>query len=347
MPDDSALVSQHASAADQPADGQVWEWQAGSSVAAGSAEGAIHGSADRAAWARHRRRIEVSRASREDRSLRRMAYKTALSCFSAGLQATGLAALGRKNARAISLSTVSAVFPHLPEALQGLRILFVADPHFDCLENFDQRVINRVRGLNCDLLICGGDYRYGTAAQFTEKHTMDALARLREAVNVELGSFAILGNHDSADMAPGIEKAGFNLLVNETAVVPVGDATLSLTGTDDVYSYPTQNALDALARGALVPSDFSLALVHSPDLADEAAQAGHHLYLCGHTHGGQICLPGGKPVIMPLSRNRHLGAGQWQHGAMQGYTSRGVGTSTLPYRFNCPPEIVAFTLRKH
>jgi len=147
-------------------------------------------------------------------------------------------------------------------------------------------------------------------------------------------------------MAPHIEQAGYRLLINETDAVSVGGSTVTVTGLDDVYTFSTGAADDALVRGGLVPSDYSIALVHSPELADEAASAGHNLYLCGHTHGGQVCLPGGKHIIMPLNRNHDLASGDWQKGSMQGFTSRGAGTSGLPYRFNCPPEIVALTLKK-
>ena len=348
MPDDSAFLSTEVPATDvaaaSPAAGApAWAW--GQPAEQEQRQG-LHGPADRAAWAAERRRMERFRSDGPRNPVLRLARAAALQAFDIGLRATGLALLGRHNAKAVSISTASAVIPTLPDALQGLRILFLTDPHFDCMDNFADRVVERVRGLQCDLLLAGGDYRFGNEVRFTETGTVDALARLRDAIDVRLGSYAILGNHDCVDMVPGIERAGFQVLANETAVVEANGATLSLTGLDDVYTFPTQAARDALSRGPLVPADFSIALVHSPDLAHEAAEAGHHLYLCGHTHGGQICLPGGKPIIMP-TRNRGFGTGQWQAGGMTGYTSRGIGTSTLPYRFNCPPEILALTLRKH
>lgn len=348
MPDDSAILSSQEPVTSQATAQETWEWKRSGDYVQGAihGQGQIHGTMDRVAWAAERRRVEYCRSISENRSLRQKAFDMAIDTFGLGLRMTGLAALGERNAKAISISTASAVFPALPDSLHGLRILYIADPHFDCIDGFTEKVIERVRGLHCDLLIAGGDYRYGNDCQFTETHTIDALAQLKDAVQVDLGSYAILGNHDCADMAPSIEQAGYDLLVNETAVIPVGDSTIALTGLDDVHAYPTQSALDALARGGLVPADFSVALVHSPELADEAVEAGHNLYLCGHTHGGQICLPNGRPLIVPLHCNHELATGQWKRGAMHGYTSRGVGTSTLPVRFNCPPEIVALTLKK-
>ena len=77
-----------------------------------------------------------------------------------------------------------------------------------------------------------------------------------------------------------------------------------------------------------------------------AAAAGCALYLCGHTHGGQICLPGGRPILTHLTRCRHLASGRWQCGAMTGYTNRGIGVSGPPLRFNCSGEAAVITLRR-
>ncbi len=342
MPDDSALLS-----TDTPAEiddsvdtalSDAWNWPQ-------AATGA--GTIDRHAWAAQRAVREVEHAPNSPSlSLKRRVGEISATWIKWGMNLSGMAALGKRNAKSIALSTQSVHQPSLASELDGLRILFISDPHFDSMPDFADALIDRVRGLRCDLLIAGGDYRFGNGGKFVEQNTMDALSRMREAIHVGLGSFAILGNHDCADMAPHIERAGFRLLINETDVVPVGNATVAVTGLDDVYTYATGAAEDALARGALVPADYSISLVHSPELAEEAAAAGHHLYLCGHTHGGQVCLPGGKPVIMPLHRNHDLASGPWQKGSMQGYTSRGAGTSGLPYRFNCPPEIVALTLKK-
>jgi predicted MPP superfamily phosphohydrolase len=86
--------------------------------------------------------------------------------------------------------------------------------------------------------------------------------------------------------------------------------------------------------------------VHSAEVADDADAAGYALYLCGHTHGGQICLPGGRPLVTHLKRCRHAASGLWRQGRMVGYTSRGLGVSDLPMRFNTRGEVVVITLRR-
>ena len=94
------------------------------------------------------------------------------------------------------------------------------------------------------------------------------------------------------------------------------------------------------------PPGFRIALVHSAEIADHAAAAGFGLYLCGHTHGGQICLPNGRSLFTRL-RRCHFGArGEWRAGAMIGYTSNGLGVGEVPLRFNCRGEIAMITLRR-
>ncbi len=122
----------------------------------------------------------------------------------------------------------------------------------------------------------------------------------------------------------------------------IGDR-LDGKATDDVHYYYTDAARAAL-EGA--PNIFKIALIHSAELADVAADAGFSLYLAGHTHGGQICLPGGMPIITHMSRHRRYASGLWRHGPMVGYTTAGIGVSGLPVRFNTRGEAVLITLRR-
>ena len=122
-----------------------------------------------------------------------------------------------------------------------------------------------------------------------------------------------------------------------------GGQAIALTGIDDVHRYYTPAADAALA--ALAADACGIVLAHSPEMAGEAAAAGYSLYLCGHCHGGQICLPGGRPLLTHLSRHRDLYAGLWRQGEMWGYTSMGAGLANPPVRFNCPGEVTEFRLR--
>ena len=88
----------------------------------------------------------------------------------------------------------------------------------------------------------------------------------------------------------------------------------------------------------------AILLSHTPEIYRQAAHAGFDLLLCGHTHGGQICLPGGIPVTLDSRCPRYMGAGAWRYHNMTGYTSVGAGTSIVDVRLNCPPEITLHRL---
>jgi predicted MPP superfamily phosphohydrolase len=127
------------------------------------------------------------------------------------------------------------------------------------------------------------------------------------------------------------------MLLNECVLIPKGDQALYLAGVDDAHFYRVDNIEKAAAT---VPdSAFSILLSHTPEIYRQAAHAGFDLLLAGHTHGGQICLPGAVPITLDSVLPRRMGAGAWTYHNMQGYTSVGAGCSIVPVRLNCPPEI--------
>ena len=144
-------------------------------------------------------------------------------------------------------------------------------------------------------------------------------------------------------MAGELQRIGFEVLVNRTTEIRRRDDRVRLTGLDDVHSFYTPQARDALSAGS---DGFAMALVHSAELADHAASAGYALYLSGHTHAGQIALPGGRPVTTQLVRCRDLAVGLWRHGTLTGHTSSGLGVSRPPVRFNTRGEAALLTLRR-
>src|SRR5262249_39617103 len=83
----------------------------------------------------------------------------------------------------------------------------------------------------------------------------------------------------------------------------------------------------------------AILLSHTPEIYRQAAHAGFAIILSGHTHGGQLCLPGGVPITLDSVLPRRMGAGAWTYHTMVGYTSVGVGSSIVPARINCQPEI--------
>mgnify|MGYP000984614629 CR=1 FL=1 len=155
--------------------------------------------------------------------------------------------------------------------------------------------------------------------------------------------YAILGNHDSIRMVPGIEALDIDLLLNESVVLERDGARIHLAGIDDPHYYQVDNFDRASA--AIPSEDVSILLSHSPETYRHAAHADFDLMLSGHTHGGQICLPGGIALMTNADCPRRFCRGAWRHHAMQGYTSTGSGASVVGVRYNCPPEITLHHLR--
>jgi uncharacterized protein len=259
------------------------------------------------------------------------------------LRLCGVWRRGLANGLDICYRTVELGFTRLPRAFDGYRILQISDPHFDAGDGLAEAIVRTVTRAEVDLCVLTGDYRNAERGPFTQTATLEPLAAIRQSVRAGDGFLVTLGNHDVSDMVAPFRRIGLHVLINRTHHVRRGAHALALTGIDDVHRYYTPAASAALA--AHDPTAFGIVLAHSPEMAGEAAAAGHDLYLCGHCHGGQVCLPSGRPLITHLTRHRDLYAGLWRHGAMWGYTSRGAGLADPPVRFNCQGEVTEFRLR--
>jgi len=264
-----------------------------------------------------------------------------MKTFAWGLKLVGQYERGVRNAAAIALRDSDLHFPTLPAAFDGFTILHISDPHLDGMPGIDERIVQLVKGRRFDLCVLTGDYR--TELHGPIREVMASLQRVVEGIDSQHGFLAVLGNHDDCHMVAPMEAMGIRMLINESVVLRRGDDRLRIVGTDDVHYYYTDQSLHALEAAA---DDFTIALVHSPELVDAAAQAGVALYLTGHTHAGQVCLPGGIPVIRHLRAGRHLYRGHWRHRGMQGITNAGAGTSGIPVRFNSESEMLALRLRR-
>jgi hypothetical protein len=258
------------------------------------------------------------------------------------LRAAGLMGRGMRNAVDCRLERVEACVRNLPRAFDGLRVLQVADPHFDGLPDRGERLAALVASARCDLCVVTGDFRYHGAGGYADMLTT-ARAVLGE-VRADMGVWGVLGNHDFIEMAMDLEAAGVRMLVNESEVLRTNGQALRLAGVDDPHFYGAADLDRALAGTG--PDECVLLLCHSPELYAQAAARGVGYYLCGHTHGGQIRLPGGFAPVTNAACPRAYASGAWSHRNMPGYTSRGAGCSSLPVRFNCPPEITLHTLRR-
>jgi uncharacterized protein len=224
----------------------------------------------------------------------------------------------------------------LPEALSGLRIGLVTDLHRSDTVSHEMidRAVRLLMGEAPDLIILGGDYVTWGNRRFVGP-AADALAPL----TASHGVFAILGNHDDDhDMPAALAAKRFVVLRDARTRLTINGETLDLAGIRFWTRRPSEIAY--VLRGA---SPNVILLAHTPMRLIEAAALAVPLVLSGHTHGGQIVLPG---IGAVAAREFPVIAGSDRRESTTIFVSRGVGTVYVPVRLNCPPEVALLTLRR-
>jgi uncharacterized protein len=240
------------------------------------------------------------------------------------------------------LTHVIMQVPRSHAHLDGLTIAFVSDthigPHFrtDALKP----AIDHLRKAKPDILVLGGDY-ISESPRFIDP----SVSTLEDmAATARYGAWAILGNHDVANTATRVTealgRANIKVLVNDSAEVVTDRGSLWLVGIDDaVLGQP-----DLPAAFGGIPADApTVALWHEPDRAERVVPFDPLFMLSGHTHGGQVRLPGVGGVAAPMLGKRYQ-RGRYDVEGMPLYVSSGIGMYRPPVRLNCPPELVIVTL---
>src|SRR3954469_6289489 len=256
------------------------------------------------------------------------------------LKSVGLYRRARANAARVQVEETVLRFATLPDLFDGFTILHISDMHVDISEEAICQLAELLPGLRCDLCVLTGDFRGKTYGPFDA--TLEGLTRLRPRLPAPV--YAVLGNHDSILMVPGLEAIGIRVLLSECEPILRGNHAIHLAGIDDAHHYRLDDIPKAVA--GIPRAAFSILLSHTPEVYRKAASAGFDLLLGGHTHGGQICLPGAIPITLDSVLPRRMGSGEWAHEGMTGYTSVGVGSCVEPVRLNCPPTITLHRLRR-
>jgi predicted MPP superfamily phosphohydrolase len=230
---------------------------------------------------------------------------------------------------------------NLHPALEGFTLLQMTDQHLYPLTqpSVIKKSVAIANSLNPDLVVLTGDYVW------QDLKAIDELAPILAGLDAKYGVFSTLGNHDywlDADViTTTLEAAGLPVLVNQGLSIKHGKGSFYLAGLDDGWSGNPD--LDATLEGA-IPGDPVILLCHEPDLADRYALDGRvSLQLSGHSHGGQIRIPGIGALILPYL-GRKYDIGLYKVDEMLLYTNRGLGVISEPVRYNCPPEITQFVL---
>jgi uncharacterized protein len=255
------------------------------------------------------------------------------------LKLTGLYGRARRNAENVQIRRHDIIMPALPAAFDGFTILQISDLHVDMNQGAMRRLVELLPEMRYDLCVLTGDYRGKTFGPCDA--TIEGMARMRAHLAGPV--YGVLGNHDSIRMVPPLEEMGIRMLLNETEPLVRGAQCIHLAGIDDAHYYRVDNIEKAALQ--IPDGEFSILLSHTPEIYRQAAHANFDLMLSGHTHGGQICLPGAIPITLDATLPRRMGSGPWRYRHMAGYTSVGVGSCLVAVRLNCPPEITLHRLR--
>lgn len=273
----------------------------------------------------------------------------ALGGLSGGILSLGATILGGYDAYARApfapvLERLSLRLPEEHAGLAGLRIGFIADAHLGPSMGEDDvaRATSLLAAEQPDLVLLGGDY-----ISASPRYARPVAAILRELVrDAPLGSAAVLGNHDCGEqwrdrvVMNALESVGIPVLRNQSAVVDTGRGQLWIAGVDEAIM-ASANPVNTFAA---IPADAAvLTLWHEPDFARQTARLGSFAQISGHSHGGQVRLPGYGPLFLPEGGQRYV-MGLNQVSGMPVYTTRGVGVFLPPIRINCPPEVTLITL---
>jgi len=251
---------------------------------------------------------------------------------------------------ALEITDPTFYIRNLPPAFDGFRIVQFSDIHLEQYTEqfFLEDVIARVNAMEPDLLLITGDFvsRGPLALEMSYAAASLCGELLRKLTCPQ--RFGILGNHDATVggriIRDHMENNGLPMLVNEFVRIEREGQHIFLSGLDD-YSNGQPNLAVSVPEKADAPV---ILMVHEPDyainIADHRRGPLVDLVLSGHTHGGQIRVPGIRPLALPPF-GKLFPEGHFHLGRLQLYVNRGIGTVGVPFRLNCPPEITVATLR--
>lgn len=251
--------------------------------------------------------------------------------------ATGTVAYGVSHERhRLGLTEVDLTVAALPPALDGLRVGFMTDIHHSQTVPAEDvlRAVDLLMSARTDLIALGGDYVTRADRAFIEP-----AAELLGPLRAPHGVFAILGNHDDDRHVPAaLRRNGLAVLADQCTRLTIRGETLNLAGIR--FWTRREDAIAAVLQKGTGPT---LLLAHDPRRLAEASRLNVPAMLSGHTHGGQVLVPG---IGALVRRHYPVLAGVASRGGTSMFVSRGVGTVYVPIRINCPPEVAVVTLRR-
>ena len=241
------------------------------------------------------------------------------------------------------LDRVEIPIRNLKPALEGFTIVQLSDIHLQPFTKPDlvKKAVEMSNELDPDLVVLTGDYVW------QDQEAVFELTPILAGLDAHQGVYSTLGNHDywlDVEVTKtAFARAGLPMLINEGLEINVGNGAFYLAGMDDGWSgQPDLNqTLEKAPAG-----DPIVLLLHEPDLVNETSLDPRvSLQLSGHTHGGQVLLPGKPPIFTPYL-GKEYSQGLFRVNDTWLYTNRGLGVISVPLRYNCPPEVTLLTLTR-
>lgn len=254
---------------------------------------------------------------------------------------------------ALRVRNLDVSFPNLPLAFDGYTLLHISDLHLTKLGLLERRTMEIISRREVDGCVVTGDVT-------AQPRASDIFRRICSVIPHRDPIYMVLGNSehkpwlDTDMLVEALSFDGLHILNNSSTTLTRSGESIAVVGVDDAFSH--RSDVDAAFAG-VDPQSFVLFLTHSPCITPEAIDRGADLILSGHTHGGQVRIPGMGLVWTHMHRNKELNDGLYGSAAIERATgaeagnsvlfvNRGTGTSRFHIRFLCPPEIVYITLHR-
>ena len=263
----------------------------------------------------------------------RFAFRNVAALLLAGI--TLVLGYGVVQSWSVRLERIVVRYQSLPPAARGLTVLQISDLHSRSSLWRNREVAEMLSGLSADLMVVTGDFRQAGGSSDV---AVQGASIVVDAVRERMPVYAVSGNHDLQPMMQQLSQKGIVVLDNTVQNIRPG---VWLAGWNPyLRRHPS---LEAVLRS--VPNDdFVILLAHSPDVVLESASARAGLILCGHTHGGQMRLPGLRPWLTLTRLGTKYFHGLYPWGAGFLHINPGIGTTMIPLRMYAPPEITHLTL---
>lgn len=246
-----------------------------------------------------------------------------------------------------NLLAVKKYETQIPENVSNCKIVFFSDTHFSKMydQNNIEKIVEKINSQNPDIVIFGGDL-IDNYARDLSLLDLEYLSKKLSTIKANYGKYAVLGNHDYGGGANRVYKdimqsGGFSIIKNDSIFIK--ELNIKLIGYDDLLMGYTDPSLYSIKS-----EEFNIILSHEPDVADKIKMNVNGIMLSGHSHGGQVTLPYITEKVLPQGAKEYIYGEYNNLGVNKNidlFVSKGIGMTSVPFRFLNVPQIMVLELR--